>query len=468
MFVSSFTEEHRPLRHELFELGQTLGRYVWVCEHPACRPDLYGKNPLEVCDELIRHVREAQIYVAILGGSRRGSREHGTVIEVDESPSAVSHFEIELFQAALLGKDVELFIAKGFSPGPRLLALLEIVEHAMPERAWRAPMSDAEIAREVKRLLLAPPRIPWLTSRRYQFRKQLVTRFYHRRGRAGHGSLLFLGGEYVRRGEVNESVVRSLFAQVEGSKNQEHKLARLWLVMRELMAAPPEDEKFATFRPLWNQALGRWGSAAAWYGLHAHLNLGGLAALQSMARVRLLLRENPPRDADSSNFRHPAVALASAVYSIAKLAPHPSDRRALFDEALNHLREVGDDTARSRSNALAMRGSIFLQLSNVSEAVAAYEEALHLRETAGESAGRIGESMSELGFAYLRQGRVWKGCDFMRAGVEKLSGDESGFLIRAHKKLAWGYALTGHPLKAWGERDKAKQLAHKNRMFDQL
>lgn len=253
MFVSSFTEEHRPLRHDLYEIGQALGRYVWVCEHPDCRPDLYGRAPLEICDELIAHVREAEIYVAILGGVRRGAHEHGTLINVGDSPSAVSHFEIELFQAALLGKQVELFIAEGFSPGPRLLALLEIVEFALPENAWRAPMSDSDIAREVKRLLCAPKKSNWwLGSRRHELRQRLVTRFYHKRGRAGHARLLFLGGEYERNGPTDESLVRKLLAQVESTKDQEHRLARLWLVVRELMAAPPDDDKFAEFRPLWN------------------------------------------------------------------------------------------------------------------------------------------------------------------------------------------------------------------------
>src|SRR5208283_389297 len=100
---------------------------------------------------------------------------------------------------------------------------------------------------------------------------------------------------------------------------QERKLSRLWLVMRELMPAAPSEPRFAEYLPFWDQALGRWGSAAAWYGLHAHLYLGGLAALQSVADVRAILRDRCLMRATPAETAPPSTALASALYSIAKL-----------------------------------------------------------------------------------------------------------------------------------------------------
>jgi tetratricopeptide (TPR) repeat protein len=471
VFVSSFTEENESLRSDIFDMGQSLGRYTWVCENKSCRPDLYGREPLEICDTLMDRVREARLYIAIIGGSRRGEREHGTAVMIGDRVSATSHFEIELFQAALLGKPVELFISKGFSPGPRLRALLEILEFALPNRDWRAPMGESEIRLEIehllqsKRLLEPNP----LGRRRNAMRENLVARFYRERGRPSHKRLRFLNGEYEQRSRLpDKDLIKDLIAKAASTPDQERKLARLWLVIRELMPAAPSEPRFAEYLPFWDQALGSWGSAAAWYGLHAHLYLGGLAALQSVADVRALLRDRDLSRAVPAETAPPSTALASALYSIAKLAPTWSDRRALLDEALGHLNVASVDSSRTKSNVLALRGSILLKQFRISEAVSAFEQALRLRTVAGESQARIGESMSELGFAYLWQGRLWKGRDLMQKGVENLSDHENGFLVRARRKLAVGYTLTGCPMMARREREKGDEIARAHRMFDQL
>lgn len=470
-FVSSFTEENESLRSDIFEMGQSLERYTWVCESKGCRPDLYGKEPLEICDTLMERVRESQVYIAILGGSRRGVREHGTSVAVGDRLSATSHFEIELFQAALLGKPVELFIAKGFSPGPRLQALLQILNFALPSRNWRVPMADGDIRREIesllrsKRLLAVNP----LGRCRNSLRENLVARFYRERGRPSRKPLRFLNGEVECRSRPPDiDLIQDLLAKARSTPDQERKLSRLWIVLRELMAADPGEPRFAEYLPLWNQALGYWGSAAAWYGLHAHLYLGGLAALQSMADVRARLRERGCLGASQAEVGEPSTAIASALYSIAKLAPRWHDRRALLREALENLGTSTSDDRRALSNVLALRGSILLRQFRISDAISAYEQALHLREAGGENATRIGESMSELGFAYMWQGRFWKGRDLMRQGVDKLGDQRNGFLIRARRKLAVGYALTGCLALARREREEVERMATTYRIFDQL
>jgi hypothetical protein len=52
--------------------------------------------------------------------------EHGCPVEVNGAASAVSHFEIELFQAAMHGLPVKLFVMSGFEPGKRLQSLLKL------------------------------------------------------------------------------------------------------------------------------------------------------------------------------------------------------------------------------------------------------------------------------------------------------------------------------------------------------
>ena len=332
-------------------------------------------------------------------------------------------------------------------------------------------MAEGEIRREIerllrlKRLLSANP----LSRNRNSLRGSLIARFYRERGRPTHKRLRFLNGEFECRSRLPDmDLIADLLAKARSTPDQERKLSRLWIVLRELMAADPGNPRFAEYLPLWNQALGYWGSAAAWYGLHAHLYLGGLAALQSMADVRARLRERGCPGVTQADLGEPSTAVASALYSIAKLAPRLHDRRALLREALENLGTTAPDGPRAHSNVLALRGSILLRQFRISDAVSAYEQALHLREAAGENSVRIGESMSELGFAYMWQGRFWKGRDLMRQGVEKLSDQRNGFLIRARRKLAVGYALTGYLTLARRECEDAKRMAKDYRIFDQL
>jgi hypothetical protein len=462
-FVSSLTAGHERLRRDLFELGQTIGRYVWVCEHPRCRPDLSPgqRAPLEIADVLLDRVRAAQIYILILGGNR-----HGTPLSVADSVSSVSHFEIELFQAALHGKPVELFIARGFSPGPRLGALLEILAWALPRANWRVPMTDAEIVHEVRRLLAAgPSREASARKPDCGLRRRLIQRFYQSRWQENHAhELLFLDGRLEpREQDPNLKLIQAALVSAETAPDQERKLARLWLALRELMAAPFDHPDFSEYRLHWHRALVLWEGAATWYGLHAHLFLGGLAAVGSNARVCALL----PAGMNPQDFSHPATGFASAIYSIAKLAPPGRVRRNLFADAMSHLKADVSDPGM-QSNILALRGSLLLRTNRPSEAVAAYQAALRLREDLGWSAERLGESKSELGFAYLVTGRLWRGRDLLREGERLLEGGGPGFLIRAKKKMAWGHLLTGHPLKALKARTEARELAREHKMLGQL
>lgn len=466
-FVSSLTAGHEQLRRDLFALGQELGRYVWVCEHPHCRPDLspHRLEPLAIMDVLLERVRASHIYLLILGGER-----HGTPVQVGDRASSVSHFEAELFQAALHGKPVELFVAPGFAPGPRLARLLAILEWALPSTTWRMPMRDAEIISECRRLLSAV-RPPHLRPRSLDFglRTRLVAKFHHeRRTDRATRAFLFLDGHFEPRAPRPDlGLIEQILRQVDDSSNQEQKLSRLWIALRELMGAPFEESRYAEFRALWNRALGQWESAAAWYGLHAHIFLGCRAAIGTAVRVRALLREHPPPGCHAHDFPDPAPGLASATYSIAKLAPRGPIRRQLFAEALGYLAADSADAGR-QSDILALRGSILLRTGRLAEAVTAYATCLRIRETLNWPAERIGDSMSELGFAHVLSGDVRRGLDLQQRGHDLLFGGGVGFQIRAKKKLALTLLATGQFAEGWQLRQEARRLAVTHRMFDQL
>jgi hypothetical protein len=133
-----------------------------------------------------------------------------------------------------------------------------------------------------------------------------------------------------------------------------------------------------------------------------------------------------------------------------------------------HLNRTISETGQLTVNLAHMRGSYHLQLGRTTSAVSDYEEALRLTRLDGSDEGI---SLSELGFAYLYQMRLFKGVDYLQAGVELLTRQKDakpGFYVRAMRKLAFGYVLTGRPLMAWQVRKEAKAFAQTRGLFDQV
>lgn len=103
-------------------------------------------------------------------------------------------------------------------------------------------------------------------------------------------------------------------------------------------------------------------------------------------------------------------------------------------------------------------------------AIEDYRRALQLRQSVeGAEQAAIGESMSELGFALVRNGRSREGLDLMERGLElMMTGPITGFVVRARRKLGGAYAMAGAPRRALGELAAAYQVAVDCGMADQV
>ena len=324
VFLSSFSAENAPqilgendelaaLRLEAWELGGR--RDVWVAEHSE-RPlgELAVTDPLQVTDTLVERVMSVEHFVCVLAGARRGYLEHGMPIELVDGPSAVSHFEIELFQAALHGKTIHLFLLPGFSPGPRLETLLRLLSFALPDWTDQKPLPRKEILAKIGALLKPSAQLRNHASVTHA----LVGGFYRARGRSRTDSLLFLGGQFEQgrsKVEVNEQRIASLLDDYEKLPDMQRKLSRMWMAARELMpinylpGGPAPDARFLV---LWNRVIGAWGGAAAWTGLHAHLFVGVVAALNSQMLIRESLRSARTSDLNAGEVDPPFGGLGSA------------------------------------------------------------------------------------------------------------------------------------------------------------
>jgi len=467
VFLSSLCRRAslEDLRAKIYEdIGKKT--YVYVDEQYKHR-NITQQDDLEAADELIGRVREANTFICILGGS-----SHGSPIKVIEQHSSVSFFEIELFQAALLEKEKHIFVRDDFEPDPQLESLLRILEFALPE--WRdlKRQSESEILSEIKRVV--DRALSWRGSKTW-FKlpapiDQLVQGLYTGRGKNRNPSVLFLNGATEPRSDRPRiEILQSLTTTIEQELNEEKRLSRLWIGLRELMASGDENLIDEELLGYWNQLLSEWARAGAWYGLHADMPLGCLAALNSMTLVRKRLVTLTSVKKELDNLAFPGAALASSKYSIAKRLYIKSDRKARFNEALEDLKRSLAVPRGDQSALLAIRGSIFRQMGRISECISDYETVLRIREQTDAPIFQIGEAKCELGFAYLRDFSPRKGLDYCKEGVEMLrQGGRVGFLVRGLRKLAVAYFMNGRLNKAFEARREAKVLALKHGALDQL
>lgn len=459
LFLSSLYSEHVALRARI---AAKTGREVWVAD--VERPDLgvSTTDPLAIVDTLITAVRQSRGVICILGG-HRDRNDHGTPIEFHGHVLRASYWEIELFQAAMLELPIFLLKSKGFAAGPRLRELLDLLAFEFPS-SWTAlpELSDDEISGEVERIVNGEIRDGGRVLSARQTTSVLVTRLDGIRS----SRLQFLDGKQPPEAKsVDLGLVDAILDNAEASRNEESRLARLWLAARELLSEASPTECSLPLLPRWDRTLSQWIEAGSWYGLHGNLFLGPLAAINSLEAVK------DRRAADSRSepeFLKPHGSRASELYSTAKLLTIPHRRDACLSEALEATTRGLADPGTDQSNLLAVRGSILMAQGDLQTAIGVYSEVVRLRTSGGE-ADKIAEAESELGFALVLAGRSGEGLRLMEAAISGLtSRHRIGFLIRAHRKLGEARHLTGDVAGARLELRDAVNLATQYGLRGQL
>lgn len=441
---------------------------IYVDERVKQR-DIQHQDDLCAADELIARVREASEFICVLAGS-----SHGSSIRVDNLPSRSSFLEIEIYQAALSRRRVHLLVRNDFEPDSHLEALLQILKDEFPEWSNGKRLTDKEILIETRRI--AESSLSY-RKRKFPFAlrapiARLVQAFYVARARNRSApSILFLQGTTdSSMGKPQVKVIRSLVDDIEHQSNEEKRLSRLWIALRELMGVDPQAEEDPELIGYWNRLLSEWARAGAWYGLHGHTPLGCLAALNSLTKVRHRIANYFSGRTEVGDHGFPGGALASAKYSIAKRLYIKHDRLTYFNEALCDLRRSLEVRHADRAGLLAIRGSILRQLGRMSDCIVDYEEVLCIRNCERNAPlNQVGEAMSELGYAYLFRLSPRKGLRLCEEGVEKLrEGVRAGFLSRALRKLSIAYAMNGRLIRAYEAWEEAKDVAIRSGTFDQM
>ena len=466
IFLSSLCRELKDLRWRAYsDIGRSRDIYADECATPR---NIAEQEDLTTADELIRRVREADLFICILGGKR-----HGSAIKVANRSSAVSFFEIELYQAALRGKGIRIYVRNDFEPEPRMESLLNVLGFAFGNWRLLPRLTDAEILSRLRRDIWLGRAVNAIDSINYRsILSRLVQGMYiHRaRNRPAH-SVCFLNNDWDTTRTIPDlALVASITEDIQKLSNEEQRLSRIWIAMRELMAAHYTITYDPDILRLWDDVLGNWTSAGSWYGLHGDMPLGCLAALNSQWVVRQRLVPTIKSKDEASRYGYAGGALASAKYSIAGRLYVSADRKARLNEALHDVQKALDEHPADRSGLLAIRGSIRRTAGRTSEAVEDYEEVLRLRDDGNHSPGQIGEAESELGYGYLSQWRLHKGLELCEEGVKKMRSEpgRKGFLVRGLRKLSLAYAANGRLLAAYETRREANALSRAAGTYDQF
>jgi tetratricopeptide (TPR) repeat protein len=406
--------------------GACDNRSVWMAED---FDDLRPSSPLgdmEKTELCLDGVRKASCVVVVL------TERHGSQI----TTGPASFFEAEIFEAALLRKPTHIFILEGYEPGEKLANLLKILAPAFPNYHPRA-LNQTQIVERIERLVEFYQGPAW---RRAMARApnlfglvDALRGLRHKPYEPGVAppAIRFLGGEVDRTAPPPvEAEIVGLLDEAARIPEHHKRLTLIWIALRALMGAPLDTDAGRDLAPLWDRALGAWSQNGAWYGLHGHMPLGCLAAIASKAELHRSLRGGVIDGA-----AYPHGAFASEYYSIAKIS---GSKRPVFQLALSHA-DLFVDAAPAGSGGYAVRGSILMQLGRMDGALDDYERVTEIRQPDGGP--DYGQALNEWGYALAKSGKRKPGIAMMERGVEILqTGPRDGFLVRAVRKLAVGYA----------------------------
>jgi len=457
VFLSSAFRDFTEQRRRICALDP--GR-IWAVENQ--RPDLdqtKGASPFFIVDQLLAQIRQSRIVVCVLR-DRYGTSVFGDA----EENESVSFLETEIYQAAVFHNNVRIFLMEPFSPSEKLKGLLDLVRVLRPGLVPDRARPERVILDQIKRLLDSSGPT-WRRASRLSVRS-LVGRLALRRDDP-NAPLEFLDGTFrtVRKMPDREHI-RFLLEGLAGEESIEKRLTRTWIAIRELGSAPYNDAKFKEYLPLWNDVLGVWSSAAAWYGLHGHLYAGRLAAVNSQLVIRSRMESTASRNTPNY-IQGTKGARASEYYSIAKLMPNRAQREHYLDLAEQDIGQALQAADDEPAGFLSIRGHIRFHQGRIENALEDFTKARELSERRGP--GAVAETDADLALVYLRQGDARKALRMLRESAAALeNANRPNFAIRVRKRLAFALLKSGRPFQAWRELESAYEMASDRQVFDQI
>lgn len=457
VFLSSAFRNFMDVRQKIID--DNPGR-VWAADKTH-NPDFdqdKGALPFTIVDELIKQIRRSTLFICVLRDL------YGTSVFNDNS--SVSFLETEIYQAALTHNNVRFYLMEPFNPSEKLKGLLDLVRAVrpgiVPDRAESETVVRDRIKREIERTS-ARRQASWAISL-----KGLVGELALHRGHPRPDIEFFDKVFRPVSDTPDRDHIRILLDGLAGEQSIEKRLTRTWIAIRELCAAPYDDPKFSEYLPLWNDVLGVWSSAAAWYGLHGHLYAGRLAAVNSQLAIRARMDWSKAARTTEHYIQGTKGARASEYFSMAKLMPDRARQEEYLLLAEQNVDEAIKAIEGDPSGFLAIRGHIRLAQGRIDQAQADFQEARSLKTSAGDDRGAA-EAGADLALIHMRRGEWRNAVKLLREGAATLEAAGSAtFAIRVRKRLAFALLKSWHPLAAWRELNTAHDMAQRHQVFDQI
>jgi Flp pilus assembly protein TadD len=454
VFLSSPLRDFADVRAEIIALAPSR---FWSI--PAELAVESGTPGMAITQRMAQQIRTSNIFICVLTG------RYGT--SVFEDTQSVSILETEIYHAALFHDDPNFFLMEPFDADARLNGLLDVVRTMRPGVLTGLVRPKRDIMDEIRRILEASK--PRKQRSRALSRRKLVSELTFRRGAAPR-DIEFLDRVFRPVSDrADKDRIREQLSFLTSETRMEYRLSRTWIVLRELSAAPYDDEGYSEYLPLWNTALGAWSSAAAWLSLHGHLYAGRLAAVNSLLRIRESMNPRELAEDLPRYIQGTKGARGSEYYSMAKLMRTKAEREHYLRLARSDVEQgLAAQTDGDVSGYLAILGHIDVAQGRLTDATAIFSRMRELREERGDPGG-IGEALKDEASVLIRQWRFTEAENRLHRAVELLEiAANHPFLVQALKALAVAQAANGHIPAARATLLHAYDVAVQHEIYAQI
>lgn len=466
-------QEALPLRLKLIERSHSLDVDLRAHAIKNGEPD----NADRIIDSCFADIKKCDLFVYLQ------TRRHGSQVRYPQAHVTVTtYLEMELFAAAMLRKPVLVLHELGTEPEPALKDLLGLLEknfgtsqYSLGDTAQLIDSFEQAVAALNGRQGSVEVRPATGIADGLSALRTLASPI----GDLDTPALRFLGGWPAPLNALGDpDAARRLLdsvseadAQIENTMSHGAALFRVWAAMREFFAFDRRDPEICL---LWDRALGLWSTKASWFGIHGHVLMSPLAAVNSQIMLRQE-RTNLPFGIDS---REPIGAKASALYSVAQRMETRSRQLLHFDQAILQASRAIEQDPDGSGGALSIRGHANLRVAKLGrlwrlfDARRDFAVSRTLRERAGASAAVIGQADAELGLAMILTAQPFQGMERLRHGIELLRSDQSpngrAFLARGLRMLEQGARLTLRRTLAEDTRRERLMIAADVEAFGQM
>lgn len=190
---------------------------------------------------------------------------------------------------------------------------------------------------------------------------------------------------------------------------------------------------------------------ACLFGLHGHVWMGPLAAVNSQTGLRASFA-GASEYAAAQDVREPLGARASAIYSIAQRMDTRGRKLWHYRQVVTLATQAAERDPNAQQGALSIRGHALMRMAflgeiwKLLEAVEDFQKSYDMRVAKGAPPASVGEALTDLGFARVFTGRVGSGLALMQVGVDLMRFDSSvngkAFLARGLRKLEMAAKFT--------------------------